>query len=75
MSVFWDIHPFLSLPVAFSLQIQMLPVSFFCLNPCGKSEKFRQLYRIFRNIPLCLDEKTQVVCYTEDIIMDNFVHL
>ena len=29
MSVFWDIHPFLSLPIAFSLQIQMLPVSFF----------------------------------------------
>lgn len=75
MSVFWDIHPFLSLPVAFLCKSRCCRFLFFCLNPCGKSEKFRQLYRIFRNIPLCLDEKTQVVCYTEDIIMDNSVHL
>ena len=75
MSVFGTFILFFRFLLLFLCKSRCCRFLFFCLNPCGKSEKFRQLYRIFRNIPLCLDEKTQVVCYTEDIIMDNFVHL
>ena len=39
MSVFWNIRPFLSLLVAFSLQIQMLPVSFFLAESLLKTGK------------------------------------